>query len=190
MNEIFAQLTEKVGECPEAVVLFLCPALLLVAGLLLAILHAKRGYLPAAVGLGGAQLFLSACTSDLNECAAFMGLYVLFAALVRLLFLIPFPKKRESDAEELYRKFRLPLEEPAPAPAPEETGEDDLRLGHAFALAEQLSGCDLTPSDRLEADALSRTLDAYRGRKLNEEEKRAVNDCLATLLKLTAKYKL
>ena len=65
-----------------------------------------------------------------------------------------------------------------------------MRLSHAEELLSRLKTAPLAGSDRLEADALSRTLCGMRERKLTAEEMRILNDCLASVLKLTAKYKL
>ena len=68
--------------------------------------------------------------------------------------------------------------------------ESSMRLSHATDLLEQLTKSELSASDRLEADALAHTLEGYRDKELTFEEMRSLNDCLATILKLTAKYKL
>ena len=58
------------------------------------------------------------------------------------------------------------------------------------ALLAKLKKEKLSPADRLEIEALTRTVEGYRGKSLSEKELHLVNDCLATVLKLTAKYKL
>lgn len=192
--DLFVDFTETVGNLPQLVQAIVCPALLLVAALLLAIFHKRGAYLPVAAGLGGAQLFLACCGGELKEALAFTGLYVVWAAALYALF--PLFRKRERESsrgDELYEQFRVPLYEgEAEGEEEAEIGaeESGLRLAHAFELLERLQKCDLAASDRLEADALSHTLEAYRDRDLKESEMRALNDCLATVLKLTAKYKL
>ena len=47
-----------------------------------------------------------------------------------------------------------------------------------------------TPADRLELDAVVRTLEDCRGRALTAAEQRTLNDCLSSVLKLSAKYSL
>lgn len=178
---------------PDLVSLILCPALLLAAGLIFAVLHLRKAYLPLAVGLGGAAGFLIACEGSTGaEFFAYLAAYTVFAVLVSLLFLIPFPTRKKNGADELYEKFHEELEtfpETGEEPA-EEAEECGLQLDHAVSLVEQLKKCSLTAADRLEVDVLARTLDGYRSRALTAEEIRAVNDCLASVLKFTAKYKL
>lgn len=197
--EFFETFLQTVAKLPDLVSLILCPALLLVAGILLAIFRQKSAYLSATVALGGAYGFLLFAEGFAREqfAAAFgaLALYCALAAIVSLLFLFPFAKKREEkDAgDELYEKFYEPLDIPADEAETEEAPSDDecgIRLDHAVSLIERLKGCSLSPGDRLEIDNLSRVLDGYRGRELKEDELRSLNDCLATVLKLTAKYKL
>ncbi len=189
MNEFM----NLVAQLPELVVLTVCPGLLLIGGLLLAIFGARKGYLPLAIGLGGVGFFL-ACCQDATAAFAYLGLYAAFAALVSLLFLIPFKGKKKNTQEELYKKFRLELEEPGEEADPREEElydreESGLRLSHTLSLLDKLKKTDLSASDRLEADALSRTIEGF-GEELTADEMRMLNDCLATILKLTAKYKL
>lgn len=192
--EQFSRFCELIGAgLPDLLSLLLFPALLVVAGLLLAVFRKEKAYLPLAVGLGGAGTFLAACEAkDALQAIAYLALFAACAALVKLIFLIPFRTKggAQSHADDLYRKFALPLEVQEEEELSEEGEEDGLRLGHATELLEALEKCDLSASDRLEADALAHTLDAYRGRALTAEETRSLNDCLASILKLTAKYKL
>lgn len=171
------------AEAPDWAAFALCPALLFAAGLLFFFLGGRKAYPSVALLLGGAGTFLVSCKGDPLPWAA---LYALEAALLRLLLFLPFARRREGD---LYGKFRLPLEEP-PIPAEEAPSADDLSLTHAFSLLEELVRCDLSAADRLEAEQLSRTLEGYRGKRLSEEERRTVNDCLSAVLKFTAKYRL
>lgn len=179
---------------PDLVSLIICPALLLIAGLLLAVFHMRKAYLPTAVGLGAAGFFLILCEDTLYSAAAFayLALFTVFAVLVSLLFLIPF-RTGKRNAEELYEKFALPLDAGSPGEEAETeiaAEESGLRLDHAASLIERLGKCELSAGDRLEVDVLSHTLDGFRGRALTAQELRSVNDCLSTVLKLTAKYKL
>lgn len=191
----FSELLQLIGKTmPDLVSLIVCPAVLLVAALLLAIFGKKRAYVPVAVGLGGVAAFLVGCeTAASAELFIYVAAYTAFAALLTLLFLIPFhPHTEKKDrTEELYEKFHVPLAVPAETEEPaEEGGGESLRLEHALSLLEQLKGCSLSAGDRLEADAIGSTLESCKGRALGEEEARRINDCLATILKLTAKYKL
>lgn len=191
---IFVRFLNFVGDLPDLVSLLVCPVLLLIAAILLSVFHKKGAYLPTAVGLGAAGFFLVLC-KDLSSPAAalcYLALFALLAALLWALFLIPFPKGRRG-ADELYKKFALPLdtgEEQETAEAEVAEEECGLRLDHAASLIERLQQCELAASDRLEVDALSHTLEDFRGRALTAQEIRSVNDCLSTVLKLTAKYKL
>ncbi len=186
-----------VAGLPDLLAFVLCPALAAVAALLLAIFRAGKAYPPVAIGLGGVAAFLMYCNfEDPWLIVPYLGLYIALCALLGLLFLIPFGKREKKNRdEELYEKFRSPIEEGEPEEEPEDgalydAGDCGMRLRHASELLEALGKCELEAGDRLEADSLSRSLDAYRDRELTADEMRALNDCLATLLKLTAKYKL
>lgn len=189
---IFETLLSLAKSVPDLVKIVACPAALLLVGLLFAILHWKKAYVPAALALGAVGFFLMRAGGRYET--EWLACYVLFAVLVSLLFLIPFPAGRhEKDrSDELYEKFHTPLEvpeDPEPQPAEGDAEECKLRLAHAKSLVGRLLQSDLSAGDRLEADAVAKTLDAY-GEELDGSEARSLNDCLATVLKLTAKYKL
>lgn len=196
--EFFVDFMQTVAQLPDLVSFILSPALLLVAGFLLAVFRVKRAYLPVALALGGAGIFLLACekSGSFAVVLGYAALYLVLAVLVSLFFLIPFPTGKGKDrSQELYEKFHVDLDEPQAGSSFGEgetySGEESgLRLKHANELVEKLQKCELSASDRLEVDALSHTLSGYGERELNAEELRALNDCLATVLKLTAKYKL
>lgn len=195
--DIFLSFLRLAAQLPDWAILLICPALLIVIGLLLAVFHAERAYVPVAVALGGAGVFLMSCVVEVAAVIAWAGLYVVLCAIVRVLFLIPFHagKKSKDRTDEMYEKFRVGLDLPEmeensevpPAIGMEESG---LQLDYVLSLLERLRACDLSAGDRLEVDAISRTLDLYRGKELTEEELGIVNDSLASALKLTAKYKL
>ena len=189
----FSQFLQLIGEAmPDLVSLLLCPVLLLAAGLVLAVFHKEKPYLPLAIGLGGAGAFLVGCEVGASAVLfIYVAAYVVFAVLVKLLFLIPFPARgsKEGREAELYEKFRVPLEVPAEAEEEPPAEGESVRLEHALSLLEQLKKCNLSASDRLEADAIGHTLERVKGSPA-EEDRRTVNDCLSTILKLTAKYKL
>ena len=48
----------------------------------------------------------------------------------------------------------------------------------------------MSAGDRLETEELARTLARLRSKPLSEAEMNSLNDCLASVLKMTAKYKL
>lgn len=67
--------------------------------------------------------------------------------------------------------------------------ETNLCLDHAFDVAARLKACPLTGSDRLETDNVELTLRMFRAKGiLTDREMRSLNDSLALLLKLSAKY--
>ena len=189
---IFIEFLNLVGQIPDAVSLLICPAILLIAGIILASFDLKKAYALLAAALGGVGFFLVYCKST-SASFAYLGLYVAWVVLVSLLFLLPWRRKEANAADELYAQFHRELDILEEEPVQEETigrEECDLRLSHTLDLLEQLKKSELSASDRLEADALSRTVEAFRDRELTTSEMRSLNDCLATVLKLTAKYKL
>ena len=186
---VFMDLVQKI---PDAVALLVCPVVLLIAGLILANFDLKKAYALLAVALGGVGFFLVYCKSTLAS-FAYLGLYIAWAVLVSLVFLLPWRRKEANAQEELYAEFHRELDILEEEPVQEETvgrEECDLRLSHTLDLLEQLKKSELSASDRLETDALSRTVESFRDRELTTSEMRSLNDCLATVLKLTAKYKL
>lgn len=191
----FETFMQTVAALPDYVTLLACPVLVLIVGVLLAVLHRKRAYPPVALALGGAGVFLVSCGGGVLLAVAWAGLYVVWAALVSLLFLFSFrSKKGQSRAEQLYEKFRLGLEVPDAAEEPSEPisvdMEESVQLSHVYSLLEKLRAEELSPRDRLETDAIAHTLEGYRGKTLSADELTVVNDSLASVLKLTAKYKL
>lgn len=80
--------------------------------------------------------------------------------------------------------------------AAENTGEygleeSKLRLNHVRELLTKLKAADLSPSDRLEAEGISRMITLYATKNLlSGKEVRELNDCLSVILKMTAKYAL
>lgn len=69
--------------------------------------------------------------------------------------------------------------------------KENVNLSHALGVAAALKRANLTVADRLETDAISRSLNLFRAKKnLSEEEVSALNGYLASLLKLMAKYSL
>ena len=184
-----------VAQLPGWLLYFGAPLLLVVAGVILAAVHADRAFPPVALFLGGVGLFLVASIAEeLADLAVWAAMYLAAAALVRLIFLIPFPKKKERS-EDIYAEFHAPLdaegaegeEELPPAMSAEEGA---LQLAHVDSLIETLRSAELEPADRLELDAVARSLENYRGKDLSSGEQRALNDCLSSVLKLTAKYSL
>ena len=191
----FNEFISKVAQIPDLISLLLCPALLLITAILLAGFRCRKLYLPAAFVFGGIGYFLVAC-KEARTAPAWFALYVVLAALLSLLFFIPSRKKSGGDSvQDLYDKFHLPLDEADPegesiSEELYDAEECGLRLAHVASLLDSLQKCGLSAGDRLEIDAVARTVEGYRGRALRADEMCSLNDCLATILKMTAKYKL
>lgn len=183
--------------------------LLIVTALALILAGKRRAYIPVATAIGACGAVLIACAEvdggEILYVAIYAALYTLAAALLSLLLFIPTPKRRKKDkVEKMHDKFRLELtEEPFEAeeglppkvccfeePPASPLRAEELRLSHVSSLIEKLRASKLSATDRLELDALSHTVDGYKGRPLSAQEADTLNDCLATVLKLTAKYKL
>ncbi len=211
--EIFRQLIAALSGTPAWVPLLLVPALTVLSALLFTLLGGRRAYPYPATALGAAGSVLLCCILLQQEGAAqalagmfvYAGLYAALASLLRLLFFLPRPRrssKRTPRDERIYERFRgEPLTSAMPRaaqPSPEKVCcyeeapalSEPPELSHALSLLEKLRKEKLTASDRLEADVLARSVGALKGRALNDEEKGTLNDCLASVLKLTAKYKL
>ena len=133
-------------------------------------------------------------------------------ALCALLTLLRLPgrKKRRSPrpaAPPLQAEpAASPLQPPPPPPPPAEgmpakvlcceereeretEVEKDVRLGHIFGVLERLKQLPLSPGDRLEAEKAQQLLTAYRAKRtLCAKEAETLNDILAALLKMMAKY--
>lgn len=203
--EIFRTVVEALAAIPAWVSVLLYPSVLIVFTVLVLFLGGRGAYLYVAVSLGGAAFTLLCCKGDLSFAFAFLGLYAALASLLRLFFLIPIKKRRRkrrlSKDERMYRKFCAErAEKPKPAPPKvcnfeEESparsaAESGMQLKYAEELLARLKKSQLVPADRLELEAMSHSLGAYRTKALTEGEMGALNDCLASILKMTAKYKL
>lgn len=200
---------DGIGEgVPAWLPLILLPSLLAAVAIALTLFGGRKFYRYVAWLLGGIGFFFVTCIDDLKGAFVFLGLYIVLASALRLLFFIPCPlhhRKRESKEREerIYRKFReslteqldteqraTPLLSDYEQEAHSTAEEYGAHLSHAVELLTRLKKMELSPTDRLETDALSRSVDALQGKPLTEEETGVLNDCLASVLKLTAKYKL
>ncbi len=199
--EIFWEFFLLLSRTPEWVYFILLPAIALIFSIAFALCGMRKIYPFAAVGLALLGSSFAAAKSagfGLVYGGLFGALYAVFA----LFLLLPAVKRkrRESREERVYRKFRVDLEEPSAPPdlppkvccyeQPATAEESGMRLSYAASLIAKLKSCKLVPADRLELEALSRSVDGCRGKALSKEELSSLNDCLAAVLKLTAKYKL
>ena len=188
---------ELVAQLPGWLLYFGAPALLVLAGIVLVLVRAERAYPPVALLLGAAGLVLVAGIAESSsDFVVWAALYAAVAALVRFLFFIPAPKKKQKQdrSEEIYETFHVGLDEEMPVgeelPPALSAEEGELQLAHVDSLIAKLKAAELDAADRLELDAVVRALDLYRGRALTAAEQRALNDCLSAVLKLSAKYSL
>lgn len=188
---------ELVAQLPGWLLYFGAPALLVLAGIVLVLVRAERAYPPVALLLGAVGLVLVAGIAESSsDFVVWAALYAAVAALVRFLFFIPAPKKKQKQdrSEEIYETFHVGLDEEMPAgeelPPALSAEEGELQLSHVDSLIAKLKAAELDAADRLELDAVVRALDLYRGRALTAAEQRALNDCLSAVLKLSAKYSL
>ena len=188
---------ELVAQLPGWLLYFGAPALLVLAGIVLVLVRAERAYPPVVLLLGAVGLVLVAGIAESSsDFVVWAALYAAAAALVRFLFFIPAPKKKQKQdrSEEIYETFHVGLDEEMPAgeelPPALSAEEGELQLAHVDSLIARLKAAELDAADRLELDAVVRALDLYRGRALTAAEQRALNDCLSAVLKLSAKYSL
>lgn len=205
--ELFLKFIELTGTyVPDWVALIVCPALVGLVAVLLTVFGGRRAYVPCAVALGCAGFFLLCCKNDLTAAFAYLALFSALAGIFALLFLIPCPfrkrvsreEKRRARDEAIYEKFHEDLTAPAEEGESAKEGETPFAtaeecgtcLSHVTTLLAKLKKEKLSPADRLETEALTRTVEGFRGKALSEKDLRLMNDCLAAVLKLTAKYKL
>ena len=201
--ELFEELIGALARCPAWVPLIALPAATVAAALLFTLLGGRRAYPFIAAALGAAGFALMCCMGELSRAFVYLGLFAALAALCRLLFFFPRPRRRKGSTREerIYERFRgEPLNAGLPRAAepakvccfeqPPAQEAEPPELSHALALLEKLRKQKLTAADRLETDVLGRSVRALRGRALTEAEKNTLNDCLASVLKLTAKYQL
>lgn len=204
---VFRDLIAVLARTPAWAPLLVAPALLLVCAVLFTLFGGRRAYKFVAAASGAAGFALMCCIGTLAEAFVYLGIYAALAALLRLLFFLPRLRRKQRTvradrAAQLYARFREPLsvlpDRPAAAePAKvccfeeaEASVQDAPEPSYAVKLLEKLRKEKLSPTDRLEADVLDHTIAGLSGRPLTEEEARSLNDCLASVLRLTAKYKL
>ncbi len=198
--DVFSQIISTLACLPDWLSLLLSPVLLVVAAIALAALRWRKYYFPAAITLGAVGCVLVCCEGGGSVTFVWGGLYALFALFVRGVYSIPFRKlklkRRGIDLDAL----RAPLQSaPLASGIPKITcyepqrlnvEESGLKLSHARELLAKLKGYPLSAADRLETDVVSRRMELYAQKSLTAEEQNSLNDCLATVLRLTAKYSL
>lgn len=195
---------------PAWVGLIAVPAVLVLVSAVLWLFGGKSVFTGASAVLGGAGVLVVALHAETAVALCYLALYLVLCGVLRVLICIPSPvgrKKRGKREERIYKKFYEPLKaEPAPAggkppkvvcyeqapsaPASVTAGDCGMSLGYVSGLIARLKAEQLSPTDRLETEVVERTVEGYKNRELTEEELGVLNDCLATVLKLTAKYKL
>lgn len=207
--QYYLSFLQTVALLPDWVALFLPVGLLLLCALALYFCKKKEWYAYACVACGGVGFALMCCEVEVRYAFVWLGLFALFSALCSLLFLLPYPKKRKrvSREERIYEKFHLPLlpEEEKGVPV-ERSGlppkvccfeegevlvgaeESGLRFEHVFLMLSKLRTAKLSAGDRLETDVLLHSIESFRQKRLTAEEVQMLNDCLASVLKLCAKY--
>ncbi|MDE5897462.1 MAG: hypothetical protein K2H43_06585 [Clostridia bacterium] len=205
--EIFNKIVEFVQTLPEWVAWLACPAFLVVVALLLTLCGGRKAYWGLSAIACGAGFFLVACREGADIGFLYLALAVVLCGVLRLLLFLPRiggkrgEKKYTSREEQMYEKFREPLSVPFedsvppwtayPAePAAVTAEEYGMQLDYVSGLLGKLKAERLTAADRLETEVLARAIDSYRGKPLTERELGSLNDCLASVLKMTAKYKL
>ena len=207
--EKFQQLFNVLASTPDWVYLYLIPALIIGLAVGFVFASKRRWYFCPATFLM-ALGFIMAFAANRVFAVVYLAALVALCALLALLFLIPSPKKggkdvKKSRLDTMYEKFHEGLSEKPYAPQssmpPKECcfEKDDegmtaeasgMSLDYANSLLNRLHESKLSAGDRLEVQELSARLDFYRGKALYEDERSALNDCLAAILKLTAKYQL
>ena len=208
--EFLQKTVDLFAKAPDWAYLYLLPALIIASAVAFVFSPQRRWYFCAATVFSAAGFVLVYAQ---NPATAFiyLGAVVALSALLTLLFLIPRPTRREkgvkkSRVDALYEKFREELSEKPYAPRADmppkvcrferdhiegaTATEQGVSLSYADSLLERLRAKDLNAGDRLETEELSRRLDYYRDKPLTESERSTLNDCLASILKLTAKYQL
>ena len=208
--DLILKIANLLAKTPDWVLLYIVPALILAAAVGF-VFAPKRGWYCCPVIVVIATGFIIAYSKDAALAFIYLGILVALGALLSLLFLSPRPKRREgkgrkSRVDELYEKFHEELSEkpymPRAAMPPKvccfekdaqagaTAGEYGMSLTYADSLLAKLRSKELSAGDRLEAEELARRLDCYRDKPLTESERDTLNDCLASILKLTAKYQL
>lgn len=201
--EVLEKIVNALAIVPAWVPLYVLPALCPVLVALFGFLGKRKMYPVLCIALGGVGIAMTFASS---YALVYLGLFIAWSALWGCLLVLPPLKKRtksrQTKADKMYEKFHEelsvpPVKEVKPPKVCcfEETPSEELvecapQLAHADALIAKLSAGKLAAGDRLELDELKRKIDVYRGKRFTKKEARSLNDCLSSVLKLTAKYKL
>ena len=202
--QTFRALRAALAAVPVFVPVLILPCCMLCAALVCRLMRRGRLYAPIAACLAAAGTALFSCTGSAEETLFLAACYALEGALLRCVRFVHLPKGKKGRGERraaaLYEKFArgAQLQSAPAAPVPPKVccvEEEPSSLpppepGYALHLAERLQKEKLSATDRLETDVLCRTIRGLCGRQLSEGEARTLNDCLASVLRLTAKYKL
>ena len=205
--KILQTVLDYISRVPEWVFLYVVPAVITAAAIAFIFAPKRRWFFAVAAFIGSAG-FLAVYAKSVSLSLVYSGLLVAYTALLSLLFFIPVPKRKKKGKREerLFEKFHEELSEKSyqrnVAMPPkvccferEETGgatakEYGVSLSYADTLLKKLRSKKLKAGDRLETEELLRRLDCYREKPLDDGERSSLNDCLASILKLTAKYQL
>lgn len=152
-------------------------------------LHTKRIFRIFSTLLVLVSFALLGCAYPLKDALLFSVLIVAECFLLDKLILPRPQKKKEAQKVVCFEEKPLVTQIAPPEIASHSLDETDVCLDHAFEIASRLKSMPLSGSDRLETDNVELALRMYRAKGvLTDREMRSLNDCLAVLLKLTAKY--
>lgn len=209
--DILQKMVDFLAGVPDWAFLYAVPVLILLTAVGFIFAPKRRWYFCVAAFFA-ATGFLTVYAKNARLSIFYLGLAVVICALSALFFLIPRPRKKEkrkkkSRDERMYEKFHEELSEkpyqrasafmPQKVCCFEAEGEElatapecGTSLSYADSLLEKLRAKKLDAGDRLETEELLSRLDGYRNKALTQFERSSLNDCLASVLKLTAKYGL
>lgn len=206
--DILQTVLDFVSKAPEWACLYVVPAVIAAAAVGFIFTSERKWFFVVAAFVGSAGFLLAYAKSPVLSFVYLVALVAL-SSLLSLLFLLPAPAKRKKRQkireEKMFEKFREELAEKPYKPSHRppkvccfERGKADgatakeygVSLSYADTLLKKLRVKKMSAGDRLETEELLRRLDCYREKPLDEGERSSLNDCLASILKLTAKYQL
>ena len=204
---IFSRFADAVAMLPDWLSLLGSPVLFLLLAAGFFVCRREHWVRPCWLACAVAGFLLVCCEGELRDAFLWTGCFAAEYLLVRLAAYIGTRFRRRSKktrADRIYEKFHVGLEAAEETPIPKVTcfpqaeepdasrdaGECGIRFSHVLSVLERLRAARLSPPDRLEADMVARRVESFRGRQLNAEETDILNDCLASLLRLSAKYSL